>query len=203
MANKLAGQRMKFSKARATYYTTAEDTERRRAVQLMADVLSQAPALGFTEEQVTQGEDVPDEVRHYVTSETTPPDPTEAEEAEAEAATGLHEAVDTSDLQELGEGREAVYAYGYRCAPDRLKIGRCSADVVSRVAAQIGTSTPDKPAVFLIIRTHDCVALERVLHGVFRYRGKQVQGAGAEWFLVTRDEVIREYRKVTEPEDDR
>ena len=63
MANKLAGQRAKFSRARATYYSASDDNERARAARLMAEVLADAPSEGFTEEEVTQSEDVPDEVR--------------------------------------------------------------------------------------------------------------------------------------------
>ena len=97
---------------------------------------------------------------------------------------------------EIGEGDETVYSYGYRCAPDRLKIGSCAGDVIARVAAQISTGTPDKPVLLLTIRTHDCRALERVLHGIFRLKKKRVIGAGAEWFLATRDEVIAAYESI-------
>ena len=62
MANKLAGQRAKFSRARAIYYTASDEKQRQRAVQLMAEVLAEAPSNDFSENDVTQGEDVP---RHY------------------------------------------------------------------------------------------------------------------------------------------
>ncbi|HEX5078568.1 MAG TPA: GIY-YIG nuclease family protein, partial [Geminicoccaceae bacterium] len=104
-------------------------------------------------------------------------------------------AVDTADVLEIGEGDEFVYAYGYRCAPDRLKIGSCSGDAVARIAAQIGTGTPDKPVLLMQIRTHDCRALERTLHGMFRLKGKRITGAGAEWFSATRDEVVDAYKR--------
>ncbi len=47
MANKLAGQRAKFSRGRAIYFTSSEESQRRRAVQLMAEVLVEAPANNF------------------------------------------------------------------------------------------------------------------------------------------------------------
>jgi hypothetical protein len=61
MANKLAGQRAKFSRARAIFYSTSDEAQRHRATQLMAEVLAEAPANRFTEDDVTQGEDVPDD----------------------------------------------------------------------------------------------------------------------------------------------
>jgi len=194
MANKLAGQRAKFSRARATYYSSSEDGQRQRAAELMAEVLAEAPAAGFSEGEVTQGEDVPDEVRHMAGRLSVKlPD---AEENPDELVAALQTTVDTSDVLDIGEGEEVVYAYGYRCVPDRLKIGSCSGDPVARIAAQISTSTPDKPVLLLQIRTHDCRALERTLHGMFRLKGKKIDGAGAEWFVATREEVLAAYKKL-------
>lgn len=197
MANKLAGQRAKFSRARALFYTSDDDAQRRRAVQLMSEVLAQAPANGFAEDEVTQGEDVPDDVRQLAASARLA---WQGSEDDADQLVEeLQETVDTTDMLEVGQGDEFVYAYGYPCAPDRLKVGRCSGDVVARIAAQISTGTPDKPALMLRIRTHDCRALERVLHGIFRLDGKQVSGAGAEWFVTTRDEVLTVYERALAP----
>ena len=64
--------------------------------------------------------------------------------------------VDVSDLWEGGQGGQFIYAYGYRCAPGRLKVGQTAGDVVSRITQQITTSTPDKPSLVLTIRTPDC-----------------------------------------------
>lgn len=61
-----------------------------------------------------------------------------------------------SDVVRLGDkGLSVVYAYGYRCVPDRLKIGKTEFNTVQRIVAQISTSTPDRPVLFLEIRTHD------------------------------------------------
>jgi hypothetical protein len=193
MANKLAGQRAKFSRAKAIFYSTSDDAQRYRAAELMAQVLAEAPANGFTEDDVTQGEDVPDDARQL--SSRLPVEPPAIEDPDA-LVVALQATVDTADVLEIGQGDEFVYAYGYRCAPDRLKIGSCSGDVIARIAAQIGTGTPDKPVLLLRIRTHDCRALERTLHGMLRLKGKQIAGAGAEWFLATRDELIAAHEKI-------
>ena len=198
MANKLAGQRMKFTKARAVYYQTDDDAERQKALRLMAEVLAQAPANGFSESEVTQEAGVPDEVRHATTSVPAEPQEADEEHDNRETSIQLSDTVDTTDLVEIGHGEQAVYAYGYPCAPDRLKIGRSNGDVVARVANQIYTGTPDKPSLYLIIYTHDSAVLERILHGVFRFHGKKIAGAGAEWFRVGRDEVVRVYRSVSD-----
>jgi hypothetical protein len=43
-------------------------------------------------------------------------------------------AVDTMDVIKLGEGLKIVYTYGYKCAPDRLKIGLTEIDIYHSVA---------------------------------------------------------------------
>ncbi|MDF2096650.1 GIY-YIG nuclease family protein [Aquibaculum arenosum] len=193
MANKLAGQRAKFSRARSLYFTAPDDDARSRAIELMAEVLQLAPSLGFTEDMVTQGEDVPDVVRERLHHQTWQ---SAVDEDPDQLVEGLAGAVDTSDLMEAGSGSEWVYAYGYACAPDRLKIGSSTGDVVARVAAQIGTGTPDKPRLLLKIAIADCRALERALHGILRVRGLQIEGAGSEWFRVQRDELLSLYTAI-------
>ena len=194
MANKLAGQRAKFSRARANFYGASDEKECRRAIELMAEVLVAAPASGFSEDLVTQDEDVPDDVRRRAREMQVPPDL--PEEDDEQLVNELQKMVDTTEVLELGEGGQSVYAYGYRCAPDRLKIGSCAGDVIARITAQISTGTPDRPALRLVIKTHDCRALERALHNIFRLRGKQVSGAGAEWFTITPDEVVLLYKAI-------
>ncbi len=82
------------------------------------------------------------------------------------------------------------YAYGYQCAPDRLKIGMATGDPIARVATQIGTSTPDRPQIVLVVRTPRARAFERALHAILELRDRRVIGGGAEWFLATRDELL-------------
>ena len=102
-------------------------------------------------------------------------------------------------MVEHGEGQFVVYAYGYACAPDRLKIGLTTNDPVQRIAAQISTGTPDRPALRLQIRTDDCNALERALHALLEVQGRKVLGGGKEWFLVTREEYHRGLSRVNTP----
>jgi hypothetical protein len=192
MANKLAGQRAKFSRARAIFYTSGDEKQRQRAAQLMAEVLAEAPANGFLEGDVTQCEDVPSEARGLATTVSPGSD-----ENPEDLIHDLRLSVETSNVRELGQGEQFVYAYGYPCAPDRLKLGSCAGDVVARIAAQISTGTPDKPVLLLKIATHDCRALERALHAIFRLKGRQVAGAGAEWFIATPEEVVAAYERVT------
>lgn len=198
MANKLAGQRAKFSRARVILYTETDEARKRRATELMAEVLFEAPANGFAEEEVTQGEDVPDEVRHLLTQMAGTRIGSDASENDQTYIDELADTVDTSDLKQIGSGSEFVYAYSYECTPDRLKIGSCAGDVLARVAAQISTGTPAKPKLLLVLGTHDCRALERAIQYGLRLRGQKVEGAGSEWFIATCEQVIGLYRAVSQ-----
>lgn len=195
MANKLAGQRAKFTKALQDFNTTDEATVRAAAVDKMVQALRDAPAFGFAEADVTQGQDVPaavlDKLRAGAVTVEVAADDDEA--LVAEVAT----TVDTRELIEVGAGRSCVYAYGYACAPDRLKIGRADGDAVARVAAQITTSTPDKPRLLAVFHTDDAGALERGLHAWFQLRGRRLEGGGKEWFRVSADEVVDAYHRLT------
>lgn len=142
---------------------------------------------------MTQGEDVPDRVRGLVAASAGRQASSGEEEDEVHR---LAEVVDLDDVVEVGSGDETVYAYGYACAPDRLRIGSAHGDPVARIAAQISTGTPDRPRLSVPMRTHDCIALERALHALLRLRGRKVPGAGAEWFLVTREELVTLHRSL-------
>ena len=194
MANKLAGQRAKFTKALQDFNTTDDEGVRATAVDKMAQALRDAPAFGFREDDVTQGQDVPAAVVETLKAGTVDAMPAADDDDAlvAEVAT----TVDTRDLAEFGDGASCVYAYGYACAPDRLKIGRADGDAVARVAAQITTSTPDKPRLVVVLHTDDAGALERGLHAWFQLRGRRLEGGGKEWFQVTKDEVITAYRRL-------
>jgi hypothetical protein len=98
--------------------------------------------------------------------------------------------VDTSDVLRIGSGSGVVYAYGYRGLANALKIGRSDGPSEQRIAQQINVATPGKPVLVLEIRTDDCRKLERALHPVLDLRGRKIGGGGAEWFAVTRDEVV-------------
>jgi hypothetical protein len=190
----LAGQRTQFTWA-LNQYNQAEDAEKQAYfAKRMAKYISAAPANGFTVEQVTQGQLYPAaEVAKYLPTASSDTDPGISEQ---DAINEIAAAVDITDVLKLGEGPRVVYAYGYRCAPDRLKIGLTEGDAIQRIAAQVSTGTPDRPALFLEIRTHDCSSLERAIHAILEYRGNKVPGAGKEWFKTSREEVISIYQSI-------
>lgn len=191
----LAGQRASFTWA-LNQYNLTEDAERRtHFAKLMAKYVAAAPINGFSVEEVTQGQSYPAaEIEKYLgkPSEVA----SEPDISEEKAIQSLATVVDTSDVTRQGQGSGTLYAYGYRCAPDRLKIGMTEGDTVQRIAAQISTGTPDKPVLLLEIKTNTCRALERAMHGILEARGKKVAGGGTEWFKATRDEVIEIYKFV-------
>jgi T5orf172 domain len=98
-------------------------------------------------------------------------------------------------------GAGIVYAYGYRCCEDRLKVGFTEGNTVQRIAAQIGTSTPDKPVLLIEIKTDQCRALERAILATLETRGRKIPGGGAEWFKASRDEILAIYQFITQSGD--
>jgi hypothetical protein len=188
----LAGQRAQFTWALNQYNITDDPDEKDKFARRMAKYIAAAPSNGFTVEQVTQKQSYPaTEVGKYLGDLGSITEPDISEES---AIQNLKQKVDTSDVVKTGEGIGAVYAYGYRCAPDRLKIGSTDGDTEQRIAAQIFTSTPDKPVLLLEIRTHKCRALEKAIHGILETRSKKVVGGGDEWFKTNREEVLEVYK---------
>jgi len=141
----LAGQRAQFTWA-LNQYNLAEDADRRDFyARRMAKYIAAAPVNGFTAEQVTKGQLYPvAEVAQYLS--VAADIDTDPDISEGQALSAIAQAVDVSDVLRLGDGPTVVYAYGYQCAPDRLKIGLTQGDTVQRIAAQISTGTPDRPA---------------------------------------------------------
>jgi hypothetical protein len=80
-------------------------------------------------------------------------------------------------------------------------VGCTDGDTVQRIAAQIGTSTPDMPVLFLEIKTDNSRALERALHAILTYRGLKVNGGGAEWFKTSIEEIERLFDFVKQGQD--
>jgi hypothetical protein len=192
----LGGQRAQFTLALNQYNLADSDQNRALFAQRMAKYIANAPNNDFTPEQVTQGQSYPAaEVERYLHRSDSDMGP---DISENQAIHEVNQAVDTSDVVRLGEGQGIVYAYGYRCAPDRLKIGLTTGDTVERIVGQISTSTPDKPILLLEIRTHDCNSLERALHAILEYRGAKIVGGGNEWFRASRDDVVAIYRTIGE-----
>ena len=187
----LAGQRAQFTWALNQYNLSEDPETRAKFAKRMAKYIAAAPANGFTIDQVTQGQMYPaSEVHQYLNDPSVDDDPGISEE---QAIRTVEEAVDTTDVVRKGEGAGIVYAYGYRCCEDRLKVGLTEANTVQRIAAQIGTSTPDKPVLLVEIKTNQCRALERAIRATLETRGRKIAGGGTEWFKASRDEVLAIY----------
>jgi hypothetical protein len=187
----LAGQRAQFTWALNQYNLSEDPETRAKFAKRMAKYIAAAPANGFTVDQVTQGQMYPaSEVHQYLNDPSVDDDPGISEE---QAIRTVEEAVDTTDVVRKGEGAGIVYAYGYRCCEDRLKVGLTEANTVQRIAAQIGTSTPDKPVLLVEIKTNQCRALERAIQATLETRGRKIAGGGTEWFKASRDEVLAIY----------
>jgi hypothetical protein len=59
-----------------------------------------------------------------------------------------------------------------------------------QLSQEMMARAPGKPMLMLEIRTDDCRKLERALHAVLDLRERKIGGGGAEWFAITRDEVV-------------
>lgn len=196
----LPGQRAQFTWS-LNQYNQSEDPETRALfAKRMAKYLAAAEGNNFTIEQITQGQPYPaSEVSQYLHDPSLSSEPGPSEE---QALRTVGAAVDSSDVTRVGMGSGVVYGYGYPSCPDRLKIGYTEGDTVQRIAAQIGTGTPDKPTLLLEIETDQCRSLERAIHATLETRGRKIEGAGAEWFVTSRDEVLAIYQFVVPSEID-
>ena len=176
----LPGQRAQFTWA-LNQYNQADDPETRtKFVRVMAKLIADAPKNDFTVEQVTKGQNYPvAEVNQYINDAGLLVEP---ELSEEQAQKQIEAGVDTVEAIGVGTGSAAVYAYGYHCCPDRLKIGSTETDTVQRIYLQRNESTSDKPALHLEIKTDQCRVLERAIQSVLRIRGRKIEGGGAEWF---------------------
>lgn len=191
----LAGQRAQFTWSLNQYNLSEDPDTRAKFARRMAKYIAAAPANGFTASQVTGGQSYPSEVDQLVDDPGINDDPGITEE---QAVRTVKEIVDTSDVTKIGEGAGVVYAYGYRCCQDRIKIGSTDVDTVERIAQQINTSTPDKPVLLMEIRTNKCRALERAIQSTLETRGCKLTGGGAEWFKASRDEILAIYQFINQ-----
>jgi T5orf172 domain len=185
-----------FTWARNQYNKSDDPDAKVKYARYMAKYLNEGRNDGFSTEQITHGTDYLAEVDKDILVFGSENLPVITEE---QAKREIAEAVDASDVIRIGEGGSAVYAYGYICCQDRLKVGYATGDTVQRIADQIGTSTPDRPVLYIEIKTDDCRAIERAIHAVLRVRGRKIAGGGDEWFRATRDEIIAIYRFICEP----
>jgi T5orf172 domain len=191
----LAGQRAQFTWALNQYNLSEDPDTRAKFAQRMAKYIAAAPANGFTVAQVTTGQSYPSEVDQFINDPSISDDPGITEE---QAVRTVKDIVDTTDVTKIGEGAGVVYAYGYRCCPDRIKVGSTDSDTVERIAQQIYTSTPDKPVLFLEIKTNKCRALEKAIQATLETRGCKIAGGGAEWFKASRDDILAIYQFVSQ-----
>jgi T5orf172 domain len=191
----LPGQRAQFTWALNQYNRSDDPDTRKRFIRAMAKYIAAAPSNGFTVDQVTQGQSYPAaEVNEVITANGSE-DPGITEE---QAQRTVEASVGSSDVMRIGDGAAVVYAYGYRCCPDRLKVGSTEADTLQRIAAQIGISTPDKPVLYMEIRTNGCRLLERAIQAVLDAKGHKIAGEGAEWFRVNRDKILAIYQFINQ-----
>lgn len=142
----LSRHRTNFTWARNEYYKTDDPDAQTKYARFMAKYLAEGRTDGFSVDEITRGVSYPAEVDKIETQTEFETAPSITEE---QTEKKIDEAVDTADVIRIGEGAAAVYGYGYACCPDRLKIGYATGGVVQRIAAQIYTSTPDKPALYL------------------------------------------------------
>jgi hypothetical protein len=173
----LPGHRAQFTWALNQYNRSDDPDTRKKFVRAMAKYVAAAPSNGFTVEEVTQGQSYPIAEVNEVIAENGAEDPGITEE---QAQQTVEATVDSSDVMRIGDGPAVVYAYGYRCCPDRLKVGSTEVDTLQRIAAQIGTSTPDKPVLHMEIKTNDCRVLDRAIQAILDARGRKIAGGVGE-----------------------
>ena len=117
-----------------------------------------------------------------------------AEQAIGPAAARPGAGVDVARM--VGQGKQSVYCYFYEA--DRVhsttkglvcwpcKVGLATRDAAGRLREQGAITSRSAPAVWALeIRTDDASGLERAIHRVLKYAGRQTTGGGAEWFLTT------------------
>lgn len=115
----LAGQRAQFTWA-LNQYNLAETTEQKtHFAKRMALRIQRAAALGFTKEQVVNGQVYPPEVDHYLNAAIEDAEPDISEE---QAQREVEAAVDTSDMLVEGEGSFARMPLLLRRTPHYAKV---------------------------------------------------------------------------------
>jgi hypothetical protein len=134
--DKRRGQRMLLTKWIKVYNSTDDDAEQEKAVRKLADVLSWAASVGISPYELAEDRELPHRALQLL--QTSPGSVEPASDAELiDAIEDVELAVDTMDVVRLGKGEASVYAYGYHCAPERLKIGKTAGDIVRRI---VGTN---------------------------------------------------------------
>jgi hypothetical protein len=100
-----------------------------------------------------------------------------------------------------GEGSGSVYVYyfpNYKELADlrqeeswQVKVGMTSlSDAKFRITEQQGTVMPEQPVIAYVRRTDKPLRLERLIHSVLFFRGRQLEDSpGSEWFKSSPTEV--------------
>ncbi|WP_395402263.1 GIY-YIG nuclease family protein [Arthrobacter sp. UC242_113] len=130
----------------------------------------------------------------------TPPDQTVREDRSSLVDDETDE-LDLTDSIVEGAGAGSVYVYyfpGYRLLADLrrddrwpIKVGMTSVgDAKIRISDQQGTAMPEQPLVAYVRRSDTPLKLERLVHAVLFYRGRQLDDApGSEWFSSNPEEI--------------
>lgn len=98
-------------------------------------------------------------------------------------------------LHKSGTGRGAVYAYSFPTyqrtgASFPMKIGYSDGPYQARIAAQLGSSSPENPVIYRLVHTDTPRMAERYLHSALTLLGRWIDDApGAEWFITSPDEI--------------
>jgi len=136
----------------------------------MAKYIVAAPSYGATVDQITRDKNYPAaEVAQYLNDPDIAAEPDIFEE---QALRSVEAAIDVSNVKRIGEGEGVVYAYGYACSPDRLKVGSQELDTG---AADRGTDRNEHA---------------RQARSTLEARECKISGGGAEWFKTSQDEVV-------------
>lgn len=72
-----------------------------------------------------------------------------------------------------------------------IKIGKSNSEPKFRVNEQSGTALPEKPYIFLEVKTADCSSLEQNIHSLLRLQGvKSKVAVGNEWFITNESSIL-------------
>lgn len=130
----------------------------------------------------------------------TPPDGN-GEENDSVVDEETEELFLTDDTIVDGTGSGSVYVYyfpSYRALAEYrreerwpVKVGMTTlGDAKIRISDQQGTAMPEQPVVAYVRRSNTPLKLERLVHAVLFYRGRQLGDApGSEWFSSSPEEV--------------
>lgn len=100
-----------------------------------------------------------------------------------------------------GKGDFAVYLYyfpTYKILSESkgqstwpCKIGRTDRDPLLRIISQVSTALPEVPTIEFIIKSDDSFSLEKMIHSVLAFQGKNIKDSpGVEWFDTNPNEVL-------------